>query len=156
MSLLSSIKGLCHSDAIDTQLETKIIEHEGIRRFAYQDSMGKWTIGIGRNINEGSGKGLSTDECWYLLRNDIKDCRNQLKDYDWYKQLDKVRSDAIVELCFNLGLHGLLEFKDMINALQIKQYISAGTFLKNSNWYSQVGKNRGDDLVFRLRNGQYI
>jgi lysozyme len=156
MSIISTIKGICHTEPVDTQLETKLIEHEGIKRFAYQDTVGKLTIGIGRNIDDKGGKGLSTDECWYLLRNDIRDCRNELKDYDWYKGLDKVRSDAIVELCFNLGISGLLEFKDMLNALLLKQYTAAGSALKSSKWYGQVGKTRGDDLVFRIRNGQYL
>ena len=68
--------------------------HEGKRGHAYQDTGGKWHIGIGRNIDP-SGLGLSDDEIEYLLDNDIVRVMKELAgSFSWCSNLDEVRSDA--------------------------------------------------------------
>ena len=67
----------------DPKLEEKIVQHEGIRKFVYTDTMGFSTVGIGRNISE-TGEGLSVDECFYLLRNDIDRCAKELSNLQWF------------------------------------------------------------------------
>ena len=42
--------------------------HEGLRLKPYQDTIGKLTIGYGRNLDD---RGISKEEAEYLLRNDI-------------------------------------------------------------------------------------
>ena len=54
----------------------KLIEmlkrHEGVETHAYECSEGKITVGVGRNIDQRGGIGLSEDEVEYLLENDIE------------------------------------------------------------------------------------
>lgn len=151
-----SVKGVCApSSTPDEMLISRITEHEGIKRFVYQDSLGYATIGIGRCIEAKIGKGLSIDEVFYLLRNDIKDFRNQLAQFEWFTMQDQVRRDVLVELAFNMGVANLLKFKRMIGALTIKSYPSACKELMDSAWAIQVGKNRSDDICYRLGNGRY-
>ena len=77
--------------------------HEGVRDKVYMCSAGYETIGVGRNISA-SGLGLSNDEVEYLLKNDIMRCQQELRgEYDWFKDLDSVRQDALIDLSFNLG-----------------------------------------------------
>lgn len=135
-------------------LEKIIITHEGKKNHVYNDSLGIPTIGIGRNISP-SGPGLSDDECLYLLRNDIERCRKSLQPYEWYNKQDQVRKDAIVELVFNLGFAGFLKFKNTINMLACKNYISAAKALLNSKWAKQVGPNRSNNIADRIRTGRY-
>jgi lysozyme len=52
-----------------------LIKHEGIRFTPYKCSMGRWTIGIGRNLSD---KGITKEEALYLLDNDIKECERDL------------------------------------------------------------------------------
>ena len=47
---------------------TEMLErHEGLRLRVYQDTVGKWTIGVGRNVSD---LGITKDEAHYLLTND--------------------------------------------------------------------------------------
>lgn len=151
-----SVKGVCSPSAVpDEMLMARITEHEGMKKFAYQDTLGYTTIGIGRCIEAKVGKGLSVDEIFYLLKNDIKDFRGQLAQYDWFKCQDEVRQGVLIELCFNMGLSHLLQFKNMIAALSMKSYAAACKELMDSVWARQVSKARSDDICWRLANGRY-
>ena len=77
---------------------SKLIEqlkrHEGVRTHAYKCSADYITVGVGRNIDEDGGLGLSDDEIDYLLANDIKRCKQELVALSWFVDLDEVRQDA--------------------------------------------------------------
>ena len=132
-----------------------LIEHEGRARYAYEDTLGNITIGIGRNISQRSGKGLSLDEQMYLLNNDIVSCRNQLKSMPFYQIQDDVRKDALVEMCFNMGLPHLCCFRNMISDLSEKLYESAVRSARESKWATQISKARLDNICYRLLHGAY-
>ena len=132
-----------------------IIGHEGKEKSAYQDSLGFWTIGIGRLIDARKNAGLSDDEMVYLLNNDLEQCEIELSHFDFWTPLDRIRQDVIVELCFNIGLHGVLEFKQMIASLQSKDYAAAAMHLLNSTWAKQVKVGRADNMAARLKDGVY-
>ena len=140
---------------VSKELIDKIIEHEGSMKFAYKCSQGKTTIGIGRNIDKEGGKGLSIDEQQYLLNNDINDCEKELSKYPWYTTLDKTRQEALIELCFNMGISRLLNFKKMILAITNKDFHLATHELLDSLWAKQVQKSRVENIRFRLLNGLY-
>lgn len=148
--------GLCAPNTPpDDRLIGRIVEHEGIKKFVYKDIMQYSTVGIGRCIEPNVGKGLSVDECFYLLRNDLADFRRELSVYDWFKIQDDVRQGVLIELAFNMGTANLLKFKKMIAALSVKNYSLAAKELVNSTWFTQVGKGRSDDIRWRLDNGRY-
>ncbi len=153
---MSSVKGVCapSHDSME-MLISRIAEHEGIKKFAYKDSLGYITVGIGRCLDPKKGGGLSVDECFYLLRNDIKEEHTLLSQYDWYAKQDVVRQGALIELSFNLGFNGLLGFKDMIKALGTNSYSTAAKELADSLWAKQVSKARVDDISYRLFTGRY-
>lgn len=138
-----------HENLINT-----LVEHEGIRRFVYNDSLGNPTIGIGRCISE-KGSGLTFDECFYLLRNDIEEANRTLQIYSWYKAMDDVRKEVMIELVFNLGIGNLLKFKKALRALEDKNYSQAAKEFKNSLWANQVGPKRVNNICNRLVSGRY-
>ncbi len=138
-----------------TQLEASIIKHEGVSQYVYVDTLGYSTIGIGRNVSLKSGRGLSPDEMLYLLRNDIRDCENGLSPYSWYTKLNNARKDAMVELCFNLGLTKLLKFKNTIYYLDAGNYNEAARHMLMSSWAKQVGPTRSGNLSRQIRTGKY-
>lgn len=145
----------CDDDANPKPLIDRLIAHEGVKKFAYQDTKGYLTVGIGRCIDSRVGKGLSIDECMYLLRNDIKDFRLQLETFDWFNLQDCVRQDVLVELAFNMGISNLLKFKKMIADLLKKDYQAACMNLIDSAWHNQVSKDRSRDICYRLEHGNY-
>lgn len=137
-------------------LEHKLIEHEGIRKSAYQDSMGYWTIGAGRLIDARKNAGLSIDEIFYLLRNDIDRTYQALVNYSWFKSLCDVRQGVLIELAFNVGVNGLLGFKRMIAALEPLNPALAAKEMLDSAWAKQVGEARSKDMAQRMQLGRYI
>lgn len=51
-----------------TVLKDMLIRHEGLKLKPYRDTVGKLTIGAGRNLND---LGISEREAMFLLDNDI-------------------------------------------------------------------------------------
>jgi lysozyme len=133
-------------------LKELIILHEGLRLKPYTDTVGKLTIGAGRNLTD---RGISRDEAYLMLDNDIAQCKQELSGYAWYTVLDEVRQGVLIELVFNVGLTKALGFKNMIVALSAKHYSTAATELLNSVWAKQVGANRSSNMAHRLSTGEY-
>lgn len=138
-----------------SELEKSLIEHEGAANYAYTDTRGFLTIGVGKNIDSRSGVGLSTEEIIYLMRNDIAECKHELMGHPWYDCLDFVRKDIMVELCYNMGLPTLNKFHKMKVALEKRDYKEAAKELLDSLWAKQVGKHRSSTLAQRLITGKY-
>lgn len=136
-------------------LEQRLIEHEGEERFVYTDSLGYQTIGIGRCVDKKRGKGLSNEEILYLLRNDIKEARDDLSPNNWYLAMDDIRRGVIIEMSFNLGYRGLLKFKKMIKALTTIDYAQATKEMRDSLWAKQIGYDRLEDMCYRMEFGKY-
>ena len=100
--------------------------HEGVRDKVYMCSAGYETIGVGRNISE-SGLGLADDEIDYLLSNDIRRCKEELiGEYDWFKDLDSVRQEALIDLSFNIGQTKLRKFVKALGHMATGNYLEAG------------------------------
>lgn len=136
-------------------LRQRISLHEGKSPYAYKDSLGYFTIGIGRVCDERLHQGLSEQEMQMLLENDISNAKADLLPYTWYQTLDEVRRGVLIELNFNIGLTHLLEFKNMIAALSMLDYEKAANEMLDSLWAKQVGPIRSQDMVKRLRTGSY-
>jgi lysozyme len=121
-------------------IEQMLIRHEGKISYAYQDSLGYWTIGVGRLIDKRKGGGLSDLEITYLLQNDINRVKNDLdRMLPWWGALNEDRQAVLIDMCFNLGIAGLLEFKKTLALLKEDNYEGAGDEMLNSDWAKQVG-----------------
>ena len=136
-----------------SKLSEQLRIHEGVRTHFYRCTSGLATIGVGRCIEEGS-LGLSDDEIDYLLENDIKRCKQELVSLSWFADLDAVRQDAIVNLCFNLGLTRLMGFKNAVGAMAVGDYEKAADEFLDSRWANQVGQ-RALDVTHMIRTGEY-
>jgi lysozyme len=128
--------------------------HEGVMTHAYTCPEGKVTIGVGRNIDPRGGLGLSEDEIDILLSNDILRCTKELEQFEWFRYLDEIRKAALVNMCFNIGLTKLLQFKNMIACLDVADYNGAAEEALDSRWAKQVG-DRAKELAEQIRTGCY-
>jgi len=120
---------------------------EGIELKAYQDTVGIWTIGIGRNLQD---VGVSMEEAEFLLSNDIDVAVNDLqRTFDWFEGLSGARQRVCINMCFNLGLTRLLGFKKFLAAMEAGDWKTAGVEMLDSKWSRQVGvrSTRLRDLV---------
>jgi lysozyme len=137
-----------------SKLVAQLKRHEGVKSHAYKCTANMITVGVGRNIDENGGIGLSDDEINYLLENDIKRCKQELISLSWFTDLDSVRQDAIVNLCFNLGLTRLMGFKNAMAAMAEGNYERAADEFYDSRWAKQV-KSRADEVCEMIRTGRY-
>jgi len=131
-------------------LRQQLIRHEGLRLFPYVDTVGKITIGVGRNLTD---RGLSHHEVRALLDTDINDALNALAVFPWFTTLDPIRQRALVDLCFNLGLPRLRTFKNMLAALERRDWPRAARELLASRYASQVGR-RAITIARMLETGE--
>lgn len=137
----------------DQQFIDQLKRHEGVRQSAYQDSMGYWTIGVGRLIDSKKGGKLSMEEIEYLLRNDIKRaCTEVRAALPWFDSLSTNRQQVLINMAFNLGTKGLLGFKNTLEFVRTGQYDAAAKGMLASKWAKQVG-NRSVELAEQMRNG---
>ena len=137
----------------DQQFIDQLKRHEGVRQSAYQDSLGYWTIGVGRLIDGKKGGKLSMEEIEYLLRNDIKrTCEEVRKALPWFDTLSTNRQQVLINMGFNLGTKGLLGFKNTLEFVRTGQYDAAAKGMLASKWAKQVG-NRSVELAEQMRNG---
>ena len=122
---------------------------EARRKFPYEDSVGKLTIGVGRNLED---RGLSEDEIDYLLSNDQKSAYEDAETFEWFKDLDPVRASIVVDMIFNMGLSRFSGFVKTIEALQRKDWMEAAKEMQDSRWFRQTGR-RAVALVRAMATG---
>lgn len=134
------------------KLRSQVMRHEGLRLKPYRDSVGKLTIGYGRNLDD---KGIAIHEAAYLLSGDIQDATLSLVNtYPWFESLDSVRQAVLINLCFNLGPTKLAKFHATLQAIAAKQWGEASDHMLDSLWAQQVG-HRATELAAQMRTGAW-
>lgn len=129
-----------------------LTEHEGFRQYPYKCTAGMLTIGIGRNLE---ARGISKLEAHFLLLNDIDNEIDALKArLPFFKSLDPIRQVVLVDMSFNLGIAGLLKFKNTLSLIEQGKYSAAATEMLNSRWAQQVGR-RAKRLSRMMETGRY-
>lgn len=150
-----------------SEIVNRLKFHEGCVLFPYKDTRGYLTIGIGRCIDTnpftddelkviGDWKhGITREMAYMLCRNDIDRCISDLrKKVEFFDKLDNERQYVLIDLCFNIGIKGLLKFKNMLSALGTGNWNKAVDELLNSKYASQVGK-RAVRLANTIKNGRF-
>jgi len=133
------------------KLAEQLKKHEGLRLKPYTDTVGKLTLGIGRNLED---KGITEQEALFMLNNDVDYFYSKLcQSIGWMKKLDDARQNVLVNMSFNLGIAGLMTFKKMLLACEHGNFKIAATEMLNSKWAEQVGY-RANELAEQMRTGQ--
>lgn len=134
------------------RLQSQLSIDEGNKSKPYTDTVGKLTIGVGRNLTD---RGLSADEVNYLLNNDIniatQDAKKLVPGFD---KLDDVRQEVLVNMAFNLGLARLGGFKKFLSAVNAGNFAKASVEMLDSVWAKQVGA-RAIRLSNAMRTGSF-
>jgi lysozyme len=132
--------------------------HEGVEPYAYTCTGGKITIGVGRNIDPVGGIGLSPCEINFMLGNDIDRVEDELyAALPWLSgsKISEPRYDALINMCFNLGLPRFLKFKKALSAMEAGDYEIAAIEFLDSRWAKQVGQ-RATELALMIKTGEYV
>lgn len=131
-------------------LRERIMDHEGFRSKPYKDTVGKLTIGFGRNLED---VGISEIEGQILLDNDLTRARRgALFTWPWMTDLPFTVQEVLIEMTFNMGVGGVLTFKKFLTALQRHDFMTAADEMLNSQWAQQVGA-RAVTLANVVRSG---
>lgn len=133
------------------RLRAQLELHEGLRLKPYRDTVGKLTIGIGRNLDD---VGISREEAYALLDNDIAAAMAPLMALPWFNALDEVRRAVLIDMCFNMGWRVLSTFKVTLAAIEAGDYMRAVTNMLQSKWAGQVGP-RAVRLAKMMETGQW-
>ncbi|MDD6056598.1 MAG: glycoside hydrolase family protein [Helicobacteraceae bacterium] len=126
-------------------------DFEGFSAKVYKCPAGFNTIGYGRNIEANP---LSNEEASALrdgqvskeiallwLKEELEKCYKALdKALPFYKNLDEARQVALLDMAYNLGIKGLLGFKNTLKFVEKGDWINACINLEKSRWYKQVGR----------------
>jgi lysozyme len=132
-------------------LKAELTRDEGLRLKPYRDSVGKLTLGIGRNLDD---VGISEDEAQYMLGSDIARTVLDLdRSLPWWESLDEVRQRVILNMAFNMGVFGLLTFKNTLTMIHDGRYGDAADGMLASLWAKQVGP-RALRLAQMMRDGK--
>lgn len=113
----------------------QIRKEEGLRLTPYLDTVGKLTIGYGRNLDD---RGISLEEAESMLARDVRETVEEISHYPWFKNLSPRRQAALVNLHFNVGRQSFSHFYRMIAALAVGDWQGAANEVINSRYATQV------------------
>jgi lysozyme len=135
------------------ELRNQIKRHEGCVLHAYQDHLGFWTIGYGRLIDERRGGGISQAEAEQLLSNDITRVIGSLEQKaPSLHTLPEPVQHALVNMAYQMGVDGLMQFTRMWQALDQGDFARAADEALDSRWAEQT-PGRAKEVAGMIRNG---
>ena len=137
------------------KLTAQLRRDEGEVLHAYEDHLGYLTLGVGRLIDKRRGGGITEEESAYLLNNDINTRVTALEArLPWFNGLDDARKGALVNMSFQLGVDGLLGFKNTLAEISKGNYDKASELMLLSKWASQTPE-RAKRIAKQVRTGEW-
>lgn len=133
------------------KLKTQLEVDEGFRSSVYQDSLGYWTIGIGRMVDKRLGGGISLPEARILLSNDVDQRDAEVGDI---LEDDPVRRAVLVNMTFQMGWGRVQGFKQMLEAIGRKDWEAAARAGLDSKWAKQTPARAGR-MMQQLQEGRW-
>ncbi len=150
-----------------SKLSDQLKKDEGFSSVVYKCPTGHCTIGYGYNLDVNPLKldsnevslltlhGIPEHEAERLLKLMIDQIEKRLSEkLSFWDSLDNVRQDVLINMTYNLGINGMLKFKDTLHAIEIGDYTSASNYMLKSLWAKQV-KNRAKRLSKNMLYGHY-
>jgi len=113
-----------------------LIADEGLRLKPYKDTVGKLTLGIGRNLDD---VGITEAEAKYLCLNDIARVERDLdRALPWWRNLNEKRHLVVASMAFQMGAGGLQGFPKFLAALKREDWPGAAAEMADSLWATQT------------------
>ncbi len=140
---------------LETLARAQLKRDEGEVLYAYTDSEGYLTIGIGRLIDKRKGGGISAEESAYLFSNDFNSKLGELRRLlPWFDKLDVARQGVLLNMAFQMGVDGLLGFKNTLAMVERGDYTGASAGMLSSLWAKQTPA-RAARLSMQMETGQW-
>lgn len=121
----------------------------------YRDSLGYWTLGVGRLVDARKGGGITRAESAYLLANDVGTKSAALDErLPWWRTLSDARQGVLLNMAFQLGIDGLLAFTTTLGLVHTGQFGLAADAMLQSRWAQQTPE-RAKRLAEQMRSDQW-
>lgn len=115
------------------------------------DTGAPWTYGYGFTKGVGPDSRIDRLKAERMLEELILELDAQLKNaLFWFKDASFVTRTVLINMGFNMGLKGLLKFRNTLTFIKFKTYDKAALNMTRSLWYKQVGA-RAKELVKRMK-----
>lgn len=143
----------------DELLNKELRRDEGVRYSPYQDTVGIMTVGVGHNLKAKPLPAawtypLSDKQVDKLLADDLFEVFSGLdRSLPWWRDLSYARQRVLANMAFNLGIAGLLTFKNTLSMIQSGRYADAANGMLASKWAKQV-KGRAVRLAAMMKDGK--
>ena len=112
---------------------------EGFCEKPYWDRT-QWTYGYGCKAPSKNARITESEAAIYLSKRVDQSIREYNEIFGKYNHIDETRQHALVNMLFNLGMAGLLNFKNTLNFIKIGSWKNAANNARKSLWFKQVGK----------------
>jgi len=140
---------------IDDSIIEHIKEYEGYSAVAYRDSVGKLTVGYGRNLDDNPltdnelislfqvavcASGDMVDDFFLtMLENDIHAHQKEMmEEIPWASGVSEDVLLVMTDMAYNLGIPTLLSFEGMLHSIYNEDYETATYELLDSQYAEQV------------------
>ena len=147
----------------------RLVVNESLRLKPYRCTEGKLTIGVGRCVDTNPltdeevcyighncrEKSRTEEQAIYLLKHDVEGVKNKLdKRLPWWRKLDEERQYVLIDMCFQLGINGLLKFKNMLAAMDAGDFEKASIECLNSA-YARQTPARAKRIARLIKTGEW-
>lgn len=130
-------------------IKDQLILHEKLTLKPYIDTVGKITIGVGRNLTD---RGIKMTLALDWLDEDIAEAEKDLVTFPWYEKLDPIRKKVLIDMRFNLGPYRFRGFKNTLKAVSEGRWEDASKGMLSSLWARQT-KSRAIRLAKMMKDG---
>jgi lysozyme len=146
--------------------KSMLIFDEGIRTDVYKCPAGFLSVGIGHNLITNPalkilgkslklGDRITHDQIQQLYDYDLMIVKNGLKGEipSYELLLDKYKT-ILINMSFNMGVHGVLKFQDMIHAMKLNNEDNVVVAIRDSGYYHQLPKRA--ERMIKLAKGEAV
>jgi len=128
---------------------------EGRIPWAYADSLGYLTIGVGHLVDKRKGGKLPPAIIDALLDHDIEDAKNACRRlFPNFDNIGEVRQAVLISMAFNLGEAGLAKWPIFIGQITRHEFVKAAANMRGTLWATQV-KARAARLARMMEIGEW-
>ena len=138
----------------DQHIKSILKREEGFVSHVYQDHLGYWTIGYGKMVDKRKGGGITEEQALRIMMDDVDTIEDELdRQIDWFWELDPVRQAVLVCMAYQMGVPGLLRFRNTLLNIKAGNYAQAAKGMRASLWAQQT-PGRAERMVKAMETGE--
>ena len=136
---------------IFTQIADDLKSDEGWVPHAYQDHLGFWTLGYGFLIDKRRNGRIPQPVADYWLNWEMDQIWERLSAHlEWFDGAPEQIQRAQVNMAYQLGVSGLLRFRNTLTAIEQRDYAAGASHAMDSRWATQT-PNRAQRVAGWIR-----